>query len=319
MEAPARLAAIEQILSSLQWTPAEVERRLAWCIDPAYWTGRLPGASIGGPASRHDEAVAPPSDTPASAADVLVDGYCVLPVFLSPDGIRGLNAAIDVVTAHGWPPTFAWVFDELWRAARAASIRHLITATLGDAAQQIPHVWVHVVSAHGGKGWSPHVDGGEDRDARARLTVWIALTDAGVDGGCMYVVPRTDAPADLGTFDWSKESLRQADALRMIGAVRALPADAGSALAWNFDVLHWGSACCHAGGARRSLSIEFIARGSTPTPDEVPLLNCGERDPLPTLDERLRCIAWSLLEYNQREPAMRRFAPLAEALLSRSV
>ena len=319
MEAPKRFAVVEELLSSRQWSPAEVARRLAWCVDPDYWLGLLPAGSIGGPPSLRDESVVPAGDVTAAAAEVLADGYCAVPVFLGPHTLHSLNAAVDVVTANGWPSTFAWVFDVMWSAARAASVRHLVTATLGDGAQQIPHVWVHVVPGPGGTGWSPHVDGGDDRDARSRMSVWIALTDAGIDGGCMYVVPRRAAPPDLGTMDWSRENLRQADALRMLSATRALPAAAGSALAWNFDVLHWGSVRRGAAGARRSLSIEFIARGVNTTPDEVPLLDCGGQDPLPALNERLQYIARALLEYNQREPAMRRFSPLADALISRAI
>jgi hypothetical protein len=254
---------------------------------------------MGGRTSLHDESPVASEDLAVAAAGLVADGYCTLPTLLGAHGLRCLNASIDAVTAHGWPAVFAWVFDATWGVTRAAGVRHLVAATLGEDAKQISHVWVHVVSGDGGTGWPPHVDGEGGRDGRLGLTIWIALTDAGIDQGCMYVVPRSDAPV-------------------MVAAARALPIPAGSALAWNSDVLHWGGARRHA-GARRSLSIEFIAQRAAPTPGELPLLPCGATHPLPTLAERVRYIAKVLLEYNAHEPAMGRFAPLAEALLNRAV
>jgi len=318
MEKRERRALLEEMLAVATWPPAELERRLAWSADPAYWTGLLAGASIGRAASRIDATSAPGEHVASAAASIHADGYGMVPAVLGPETLRLLNSSIDSVLANGWPPVFAWVFDVMWSVTRAAAVRHLVAATLGEGARQIPHVWVNVVSDQG-KGWASHVDGGDGSDPRARLTLWIALTDAGLDDGCIYLVPRSAAPADLYTFDWSTECLRQADAVRMLEATRAMPVSAGSALAWNFDLLHWSGVRRGTSGARRSLSVEFLAGGATAAPDEVPLLPCGADDPLPTLDERLRYIATVLLEYNVHETAMRRFAPLAEALLTRAV
>src|SRR5207244_2616081 len=106
----------------------------------------------------------------------------------------------------------------------------------------------------GASGWPPHCD---DANRPNRVTVWIPLSDATLDNGCMYVVPRDRAAAD-------------ADA--RLQACRALPAAAGSILGWNFDVLHWGSTCTRPGEPRIAISQEFIAPGAATAADELPLV-----------------------------------------------
>ena len=117
---------------------------------------------------------------------------------------------------------------------------------------------------------------------------------------------------------WKTERLTGADTVRLLGAVRALPAPAGSALAWNFDILHWSGASSGPGIPRRSASLEFIARDQDPALDEEPLLSCGPDDPLPALPERLEYIAKAILVYGKHETAATRYVPLAERILSRS-
>src|SRR5207244_3331141 len=145
-----------------------------------------------------------------------------------------LNAAIDAVVAAGWPPVFAWVYDEFWSLARLPDASPLIASQLGAGYSQIPHIWVHVVPAMvGSSGWTPHFDG----PIVGRASIWIALTDATLSNGCMHVVARRHlAPAfESEPLDTGRVAI--ADAFRALQGVRALPASAGSVLGWTFDVL----------------------------------------------------------------------------------
>jgi len=320
MDAATRRAIAEQLLSEQQLKPALVEQQLQRAVEPAYWTGLVPGSSIGPNASPIHELPFDPQSLRHAGEQVRLDGYCATPVFLPPDALSRVNVTIDAVVADGWPPVFAWVFDDLWASVRTPTVAQLLDAALGPGARQVPHVWVHVVPAvAGARGWAPHVDGGLARGSRTRLSVWIAFTDASVDRGCIYVLPRSQAPAGFFEDNWKTERLTGAETVRLLGAVRALPAPAGSALAWNFDILHWSGMSAGPGIPRRSVSLEFIARDQDPALDEEPLLGCGPDDPLPTLTERLEYIANAILVYSKHESAASRFVPLAERLLSRSV
>ena len=238
---------------------------------------------------------------PGIARRIRDEGYGATPVFLAPPALARLNGAIDALTAEGWPATFAWVFDEFWSAARTTAVRGLLAAALGPGVRQVPHVWVHIVPAvSGARGWGPHKDGGLARGSRAHLSVWIALSDATVDNGCIYVLPRSAASAALVDQDWSHGVLPIAETIRLVSGVRALPAEAGLALAWDFDLLHWSGVRTGGGPARRSLSLEFIGADVEPAADEHPLIGGGPDDPLPAFAERLACIASGILHRQAR-------------------
>src|SRR5262249_58094823 len=113
------------------------------------------------------------------------------PVLIDEATLAALNGAVDAVRTAGWPPVFAFVYDEFWSLVRIPAITTLLSATLGRGFRQIPHVWVHVVPPiEGGRGWTPHVDGYQND----RISVWLALSDATVENECMHLVPKADAP-----------------------------------------------------------------------------------------------------------------------------
>jgi hypothetical protein len=319
MDAAARRSIAEQLADAQRLEPAAVEERAARARSPQYWASLCPALTIGGATAPLDEIAMADAVYVDATRHLREHGYGALPVFLPPPVLAKLNRAIDAVTAAGWPAIFAWVFDELWFTVRTLAVARLLEGALGPGAAQVPHIWVHIVPAvDGARGWGPHKDGGLAHGSRSHLSIWIALTDASVDNGCIYVLPRSTASAAFIDRDWATGEIPVADAVRLIGAVRALPAPAGSALAWDFDVLHWGGVRRGPGGPRRSLSLEFIARDTAPFEDEHPLLPCGAGDPLPEFADRLTYIAEGLLQYGKHEPGVQRFRPLAERLLSRS-
>jgi hypothetical protein len=225
-----------------------------------------------------------------------------------PASLARANAGIDAVTAAGWPAAFAFVYDELWLCARAPALVAIARRILGPDCAQIPHAWAHVV-APGGEGWPAHVDGPRD----GRLTAWVALTDASLAHGCMYVVARDAAPRRLADRLGTDAVLTGAEVQRLLHGARAMPAAAGDILCWLFDVIHWGGRALPASPGRRGLSLEFIAASEAGAEDERPPVPL---DALPSLDTRLRAIAGGILGYGAIEPMLQRYEPLARQLWS---
>ena len=78
-------------------------------------------------------------------------------------------------------------------------------------------------------------DGWLDDGRPGLITVWIALTEATVDNGCMYILP-TDldptVPDDLKAREIGRYTLP---------GIRAMPASPGSMFCWSTRLLHWGA------------------------------------------------------------------------------
>jgi hypothetical protein len=292
-----------QMLDDAALAGHEAAERVAKALDPGYWStltgvpGPLPGA------------------TSASGVAAAVEDFKPLGVYhvrgaLGDATVDRLNQTIDAVVGAGWPGVFAFACDELWACARLEPIRALVTGALGEGARQIPHVWTHIVRPKGeSAGWSPHIDGpGNDR-----MTVWIALTDAGLDNGCMYAVPR-DAGVAEAVQQWSaQDSLTKLNVQRLLQAAKPMPAAAGDLLGWAFDIVHWGGRVSEGAPGRRSVSLEFIAPHAQPGPTDFPLVPLT--GPLPPHGERLRAVASAILEYKKFEPLLLRYQGVATRIL----
>jgi hypothetical protein len=168
-----------------------------------------------------------------------------------------------------------------------------------------------------------HADDNDDdtfSDHPAILNVWIPLNDATLDNGCMYVVPR-EFDTDFARTDGHHAHMNPATEVQRgrsskihfpLHGVRALPAPAGSLIAWYGNTIHWGSTCSrYADVPRKSIALTF-RRGDLPIPaavdddnDDVPRVHrpCPPItiqqacDMTPAL--RLALISRSLLLYNQ--------------------
>jgi len=320
MDGAARRSIAEQLLAESVIDASALADRVDRCGSADYWTSLVPGSAISLTPSVLAELPLPAGEAAAAGRHVAHHGYGALPVFLPPAALAPLNAIIDAVVAADWPPVFAFIFDALWSTVRTAGVRAILDGTLGAAAQQVPHVWVHVVPAvAGARGWAPHKDGGLAARSPSRLSIWIALTDASIENGCMYVLPRSHPAARLLDGNWHADTILVAQALELLSGARALPAAAGSALVWDFDLVHWSGTRSGRGVSRRSLSFEFIGAGVEPAADEHPLVTCGADDPLPSFASRLRFIADGILQYSKHDASVYRFRPLAERLLTRPV
>ena len=300
----------KQLLRRLALPKEEVRTRLAVASDPTYWKTLYPSFSV-----CDDASVAPevsPFDTPTldkAHNDLTSRSYFLVEGAIAGSIIGPMLGCVEAVRKAGWPPVFAYIYDQLWLVWRLEPVAQLITAGLGPGYRWIPHGWcqyVHPVS--GASGWAPHVDG----NLSNRMSIWIPLTDATLDNGCIYVVPGNLNTAGIG----EQRTLKAASNLQMrelLQRSRALPARAGSVLGWYFRLVHWGSVCHVAGGPRVSLVMEFIGSGERALDIELPLYD--PQDGLPSLSQRLHAIGRAILQYKGFELRMRRYIGLARGLM----
>jgi hypothetical protein len=188
----------------------------------------------------------------------------------------------------GLPPVFVYLYDETW--SLFGRLHGLLTALLGDNYALLPEFWAwYVDPATGDNGWAPHRDKGQrslfaDGTPKS-LTVWLPLTDATPLNGCIYVVP-ADRDPTYNTVDEQHLRFELSD-------IRALPAAAGSLLAWTQAIIHWGARTAPGRvGPRISLSCEFQRR--VVAPFCKPLLS--PTDP-PEFADRLRLVARQIIRY----------------------
>jgi ectoine hydroxylase-related dioxygenase (phytanoyl-CoA dioxygenase family) len=223
-----------------------------------------------------------------------------------------LRASVENLNRRGIPLAFAFVYDEFWQAFQ--SISPVIEAALGPGYKAMPDFWVWcVVPSETSVGWGPHRDKVAptlDRDNSPHtLTVWLPFSDATPLNGCIYMLP-AHLDERFKRRNWGGEGN---NVVPNPQDVRALPASAGSVLAWNQAVLHWGGrASRQAEAARVSAAFEF-QRGDKPAFNN-PLLDPKKT---PAFRQRLGLIAKQVLQYKHMYPLSEDVAKLAETLRDR--
>jgi hypothetical protein len=230
--------------------------------------------------------------------------------------IAAMRLAMQTLREHGLPPAFGYVYDQFWDIARGPSFRALVTDAFGPGCRQSPRVWAfHIGTDDGASGWPPHVDGGNLTHTTDRITLWLPMTDATLENGCMNVVPKHLLPPSLPD-DFANDASGVSPRVwrTMLQGARALPARAGSLLAWDFQVVHWSSFCDGAIEPRMSLAVEIIGGTAEPVESELPLFDLAS---LPPFKERLRAIAKGILSYQRFEPRTLRFVGLARRILDK--
>jgi len=285
----------EELLDESRLADDEVARRFEEAIEPGYWD------SLRKPTG---DARVTTVEVDAIGLELAQQGWFMRERVLDPLPLR---QAVNAVRAAGWPPVFAFVYEELWTFLRAPLFRALGRAFLGAEPAQAAYFWAHVVPAAAeGRGWAPHADG-DDPAAPPRLNLWIPLTDATLDNGCIYVVPRDRIPPDwVRTFN-SRAAFDRDAVLTLLQSSRAVPAPAGSLLGWDFRTIHWGSVRhASAGEPRMSIAVELIAADS----DEETIA-LGEP---PDFRRRIALIAGAMRVYGRWEPRLVRFAALRDRL-----
>ena len=226
------------------------------------------------------------------------------PTFVDP-----LRECVKCLHERRIPLPFAFVYDEFWHAFQGVAA--FIEAALGKGYRALPDFWVwYVVPSEESAGWSPHRDRVQrtlDRDNSPHsLTVWLALSEATPLNGCIYVLPaHLDERFERRVWDGEDNIVVQAPQ-----NVRAVPATAGSMLAWNQNVLHWGGRSSRlATSPRCSAAFEF-QRGEKP-PFNSPLLDPRR---IPPFRERLGLIGKQVLQYKHMYPLSDDIAAIATRL-----
>ena len=237
--------------------------------------------------------------------DLRVEGYVHVPDVLAPAEVEPLRGCVELLHRSGIPLAFAFVYDEFWSVYQQVS--HFLSAALGDGYRALPDFWAWCVPASDqGAGWGPHRDRVqptlEPDNSPHSLTVWLPLTDAVPLNGCMHVLP-AHLDERFRTREWGGEDNNRVSDPQ---AIRALPATAGSFLAWNQALLHWGGRASRlAAGPRISVAFEFQRA-------DVPAFNQPLLDPqrMPSFTERLGLIGKQVLQYRHMYP----LAPDVEAI-----
>lgn len=306
--------ALSNLLEATRLPVSEVGERLQQALDPSYWEKLNPSASINAESPGSDvEAIAIDAQEAEIADRFFREGYFQLEPALSDTAIAQLKQSLEVVNRAGWPPVFAFVYDQLWLATRTPSLMRLLTAILGPGYGQSGGLWSHIVNPRkGATGWPPHAD---NHDSPGRVTVWIALNDATLDNGCMYLIPKDRIPRRIvETLYGPQRSVRITDLKLMLQSARALPVRRGTVIGWQHDVIHWGS--CHGGEEKEpriSISQEFIGASVKPKEDELVL---DAQFTLPTFAQRLYAIASEILAYQSVEALLIRYVDLAQHLIA---
>jgi hypothetical protein len=239
--------------------------------------------------------------------EIVREGYFRLEETVPPAVASGLRLAVERLRALKLPPIFIFVYDEAWRLG--ARLAPALRALLGGPYAQVPGFWVwHLDARREAAGWPPHRDLGPHAvypgGAPKIVTLWIPLSDATPENGCIYIVPRhLDTPG-----------LSPAD----LQSIRALPARAGTVLGWAHDVLHWsGRASVRSQSDRVSFAIEFQR-----TDLDGPLLDGPPyTEPLldarvpPPFEQRLSLIGQQVLVYSTRYQMPPRLLDVARRLV----
>jgi hypothetical protein len=296
----------------------EIQDRLERATSIGSWEALSPSLSIerGSPPPCLEDAPIGEERRADLARRLAREGYFNTGPVLSAGVIGAMRGAMEALKENGWPPVFAYVYDEFWEVLRAPSLSALFTAALGPGYRQSPRVWAfHLATEKGSSGWPPHVDGGHGTHTTDRLTVWLSISDTTLDNGCIYIVPKHLVPSFIpDDFANNPGGISPEVWRTMLQGSRALPAPACSVLCWDFQVIHWSSLCDGAREPRMSLAVELIGATAEPSDSELPLLDPGS---LPPFRERLRAIAKGILSYQRFEPAMVRYMGLARRMLDR--
>lgn len=304
-------AALREMLVEALLPPAEVDARFARATDRAYWSRLCPMLTLEGAAAPETRggALAPPD----SLARLARDGWLRSEPFFAKSAVGPIVAGIEALARDGWPPVFVFLFDDVWQMMRHPAMVELFAEVLGGDLVQLPFLWCHRVAAQrGASGWRPHAD---KADKAGGLTVWLPLTDATLENGCMVMLPRGAVAQEVQDRFLAGAQLSHMEVMTLLQGAHAVPASAGAVLAWDAATIHWGGRCVEATTPRISLAFSFASRPV----DAVAVPECwggftDARGAAPSFEERLRSVGTALRRYWSEEPLIHRWDPLAKRL-----
>lgn len=220
------------------------------------------------------------------------EGHFRLESVLSRERSARMAKVIDKVVAAGYPPAFAYVYDDFWQVFRDLS--PFFTSLYGAGYRVVTNLWAwHIPPSDAYHGFKPHRDMTATNTLRSDGlpifgTVWIPLTEVTTQHACMYVLPTNqdpNVPGNAGSYSVPQESVQ---------AIRALPAAAGSIIGWNTFALHWGSKSSKwANGPRISIAT-YIKRAEEGTLNSISV----QPNQFLSLEARLAVIGLNMAHYD---------------------
>ena len=183
------------------------------------------------------------------------DGYLNCQSIFTEQDILPLRQAMERLHSRNLPQAFIYLYNETWELF--FRLRVLLQNFLGENYSVLPHFWAWYIEPGKAKGWSPHRDSADQsvielygQEMLVSLSLWIPLTDATPENGCMSVLPLScEQNYDTPVTTPSEVALQD---------ILCLPAKAGSVLGWRQDLYHWGGRSHrNAQTPRLSLSLEF--------------------------------------------------------------
>lgn len=187
----------------------------------------------------------PGAEYPQLQKQMRNDGYIEVPnLDIDAAALRGCKDHIANLAHAGLPAQCVFLYGAPWVVCGHAS------DALGQlfGLQSVQDFFVFNVGP-GQYGWGAHRDrgGGESRTAFGAdglphgVTVWIALSEASRRTSCMHVLPSFVDP-HYSDVEAEEEPDPSVTLSLHHQHIRALPAEAGTVLAWSHRLLHWGSA-----------------------------------------------------------------------------
>tara|TARA_A100001015_G_C15043592_1_gene741672 strand:+ start:1695 stop:2588 length:894 start_codon:yes stop_codon:yes gene_type:complete len=265
--------------------PTKIEEKIR---DPKFWLNQFPKLTISIDEGTLNSSDSLPKETLKSEERKLIkDGYFIFEDCHRESETAPLYACMKQCYENGALPIFASLFDEFWDLL--SKHQNSIETLLDHEYALLPDIWAWVVDPkEGTSGWAPHRDKlfpviREDGRPNS-LTLWIPLSDATTENGCISILPASLDPNYPHKPDLQIPNLQD---------IRAIPAKKGSLLGWNQAIIHWGGRCSEwADEPRISLAFEVQRRDIAPF--NTPLLNPKTR---PSFKDRLKLIGKQILQY----------------------
>lgn len=271
----------------------DVTDHLAAIDSPDFWRQLNPHLSISQTpfASPSASYSCSERDQQKALKQMVLDGYLQTSPAIPAERCQALSQAVRRIIEAGYHPNYVTLYDEYWQTLQA--IYPILEPILGPGCHPVGDYWTWCISPEtAGAGWQPHRDYQFKtktlrEDGRPMIvTVWLPLTDATTLNGCMYLIP----------MQWDPNLPEHPEQYSFGGLqdIRALPAQAGSVLAWNQYVMHWGSRCSQFAEAPRiSTGIYFQS-------DVEPYVYKPVKfDQALPFERRLAFIASNMLNYHQ--------------------
>jgi len=288
----------------------EIPFRRSVADDPKYWKKLNPGLSIGSKAkaSRWKPGTFSDSETKRITESLITEAYFLLPGFLSKSRYKKMHAAVINVRNAGWPVPFVFLYDVFWETPRR--LAPLLGDLLGDDFRMLPDFWAWFIDhTMGGIGWRRHRDRNADcldeQGLPESMTIWVALSDATADNGCIHCLPASKDPRYR--IDFSELKIERPQ------DIRPLEGAAGTLFGWNQVLLHWGGRSSpSAKNSRVSFAYEFQRKN-------VPAHNLPLLDPQtpPEFSQRLALIAKQVLQYQHMHLISDEISDIAEELVQK--